>query len=394
MASDILVDILNDCVDRLAQGQTVDDCLRRYPQYASDLAPLLEAGRTAQRAQVSSAEIAQSQERVSFAFERELMRPLPRARRSFPVQQVASFVIAILFILGVLGTGVTVAAQGAIPGDTLYGVKRWSEDVRLSITSDKEPLREQFAQRRIDEARQVIERGREVDLQFTGVITAVDESTITVAGLVVDVPDDLVSIGFQIGRRVEVYARSTIDGRLIAEAILLLDTLELDVPIESTPEATPTLLPTDLPTATGTPTATLSPTLTPSATITNTPARPTQTPTSADCVLNPPADWVRYTIQAGDTPSGIAVDTGISLDELLRVNCNIDRLTFVAGEVIFVPRQPTRRPTATRQVDIPPTPIATQAQVQSPDRRPTATPTPFPRDNQGDESDNSGGRGR
>lgn len=44
MANQSLEDIFNRCVDMLADGASVQDCLDRYPQYADQLRPLLDAG--------------------------------------------------------------------------------------------------------------------------------------------------------------------------------------------------------------------------------------------------------------------------------------------------------------------------------------------------------------
>lgn len=52
MAELNLTEVFNDCVERLAQGQSIDDCLRRYPQYSSSLSPMLEAGALVQRIRI------------------------------------------------------------------------------------------------------------------------------------------------------------------------------------------------------------------------------------------------------------------------------------------------------------------------------------------------------
>ena len=44
-------DILNECLDRVARGEDVEQCLRDYPELASELKPLLE---TASKVQASS----------------------------------------------------------------------------------------------------------------------------------------------------------------------------------------------------------------------------------------------------------------------------------------------------------------------------------------------------
>jgi hypothetical protein len=50
MASPDLINAFDDCVERLREGQSVDDCLRTYPHYAPVLRPMLETGLAVQRA--------------------------------------------------------------------------------------------------------------------------------------------------------------------------------------------------------------------------------------------------------------------------------------------------------------------------------------------------------
>lgn len=62
-------------------------------------------------------------------------------------------VLAVLFI-----TGATYASANALPGDTLYGVKRQVENAQLLIAPSEESklnLQEQFVQRRIEELEQI-----------------------------------------------------------------------------------------------------------------------------------------------------------------------------------------------------------------------------------------------
>ena len=37
-------DILNECLERILHGETVEQCLARYAQHADELRPLLETG--------------------------------------------------------------------------------------------------------------------------------------------------------------------------------------------------------------------------------------------------------------------------------------------------------------------------------------------------------------
>lgn len=48
--SDRFEDILNECIDRLLQGESLEQCLQRYPEQAAELKPLLQVALEAQEA--------------------------------------------------------------------------------------------------------------------------------------------------------------------------------------------------------------------------------------------------------------------------------------------------------------------------------------------------------
>lgn len=84
-----------------------------------------------------------------------------------------------------------------------------------------------------------------------------------------------------------------------------------------------------------------------------------------------------YTIQAGDTFSGIADQFGITLEELIAANPDVDPTSLVAGDVINLPEAVTAPP-----------PVATATPGEAPDEEepteappaeiPTDTPMPAP----------------
>ncbi len=73
-----------------------------------------------------------------------------------PVYLVPIFII----LLGFFSVGIVNAAQGALPGDSLYKVKRVSEDVFVAITGDDQIK----AERRSQEIFGLIKKGSESDL--------------------------------------------------------------------------------------------------------------------------------------------------------------------------------------------------------------------------------------
>ncbi len=426
MANDILVDIFEQCVNRLAQGETDEDCARSYPRYANDIRVMLEATQILRRAQASDREVMQAQARVETRFEQALRQPV-LVRRRYPFKRVASILLVVLFVSSLLTTGVVVVAQDSLPGDNLYGVKRFSEQVRLSFASDSTDLEITFAQRRFDEINQLFDLEREVDVQFTGVVEAIEEASILLAGIRVQLSEDLRTIELIQGMRVTIYAKTQLNRSVLATNIQILETREINpqpniIPPTSTLTATPIVTdiqpsPTDTLRPTTYPRSTDAPTQRPTATHTQRTRNITaqsQVDTPTETCGTPPEGWMHYTIQRGDTPSEVAVATGLSLDEFYAANCDMNP-NFVVGDVVFVPHTPRFAATVTGEpqrptfenIIITANPIIRPTETQREPSRPTATQErqrnnsnnarQNSRDRNNNENDNEGGnegRGR
>jgi hypothetical protein len=262
---------LNDCIDQLANGRSVEDCLRLYPQHADDLRPMLEAGLLARRAQYNALEVANAQNRNRSRIVAAMMgRQLAPARRpSYGGWLRATAALVLVFAVVVVIAG---ASSGSLPGDPLYPVKRLTESAQL-LFNNSAALREQFAQRRIDEISTLLAQGREAEVEFEGVVEAANGDLWSIAGLIVRVPSETPgTTEAQPGDRVHVRARTAAGRELVASAITLSEDGVLPLP----PTFTPT--PTESPTPRATPTLTPSPspTITPSPSFTPTPT-PTMT---------------------------------------------------------------------------------------------------------------------
>lgn len=84
-----------------------------------------------------------------------------------------------------------------------------------------------------------------------------------------------------------------------------------------------------------------------------------------------------YTIQAGDTFSGIADQFGITLEELIAANPDVDPTSLVAGDVITLPEAVTTAPPAATAT--PGAPLEEEPTVEAPvEEIPTDTPVPVP----------------
>lgn len=296
----------NECVDMLGAGRTVEECLRRYPQYAADLRPMLETGLLVRRVMVDPFTVRQAQDRVRFRVAQAMRAPVRKNRTSRSLLSwVAGFILVFL-----LSTGLLVGSSGSLPGDALYPIKRAAESVQLGLSSDT-TLRDQFAQRRIDETAALLAARREAEVRFEGTIEQIDGTLWRIASLPARV-SNLTGAAFSIGDRVEVRGLTTSSGELIAAELIMLDDQPppTSIPPTATPEppsATPTQFVTNTPSLTATSTATWT-------------ASPTATHTSTNTVTWTASPTATHTPTASSTPTRVPPTAAAPLPTLMPTN--------------------------------------------------------------------------
>lgn len=243
-----LTEILNDCIDRLAAGQSVQDCLTAYPEHAVDLHPMLEAGLLTRRVNYAPSEVIRAHERVRV---RVLQAATTKQKvRVLPLRGLATMAASLLIILFAVYGLVGFSAESSLPGEPLYTVKRFNETIRLRLSGNSPILEQQFAQRRIDEIHQLLEGGQSADVTFKGTIEALDTTTWQVASLEVVLTDTTQhEADIRLGDSVKVEGRTTSQRQLVASRITLIERGVVDetppsLPIDSTPPvvSTPSLL--------------------------------------------------------------------------------------------------------------------------------------------------------
>lgn len=242
-----LTEILNDCIDRLAAGQSVQDCLAAYPEYAADLHPMLEAGLLTRRVNYAPSEVSKAHERVRL---RVLQAAATKQKiRVLPLRGLATMAASLLVILFAAYALVGFSAESSLPGEPLYTVKRFNETIRLRLSGNSPILEQQFAQRRIDEIHQLLDGGQSADVTFKGTIEALNTTTWQVASLEVVLTDTTQhETDIRIGDSVKVEGRTTSQRQLVASRITLIERGIVEtppsLPIDSTPPvvSTPSLL--------------------------------------------------------------------------------------------------------------------------------------------------------
>jgi cell division septation protein DedD len=282
---------LIECLDALTQGESVDRILARYPDEAAQLRPLLRTAAGLSELRLEPSEAAKIKSRQQFMAQADLLRrTTPRKTMGFLPRFVTGLAAAALVAI-VLSTGAVAASGSALPGDPLYGLKRTVEDVRLQSASSPaqhEALQREFEQRRVNETNQLLDAGREGEVEFTGTIEEIQTKAWIVSSLVVQVDANTAIVGTpQINRVAEVHG-VTGPGGLRATSISIESSGETDLtptpePIE-TPETTVTPEPTKTtaPATPATPQATRTPQAIGTPQPTPVPSQPTATPQAVE----------------------------------------------------------------------------------------------------------------
>jgi len=146
--------ILDECLERLAKGEGVEQCLQSYPEQAAQLEPLL---RTAQAVRKASAILPRSEfkARARYEFRSAIQAAVTKRRLPlFGLRPRRVMAVMIVSILLLAGGGTAAAASNSMPDSPLYPVKLATEQVQLTLTpSDmgKARLCAMLADRRVAE---------------------------------------------------------------------------------------------------------------------------------------------------------------------------------------------------------------------------------------------------
>jgi len=126
--------ILEECLERLVKGETLEQCLQRYPEQAAQLEPLLQ---TAQAVRKASAILPRSEFKARARYEFRSALQATATRRRLPLFGLRprwAMALMIIAILLVAGGGTAAAASNSMPDSPLYPVKLATEQVRLTLT--------------------------------------------------------------------------------------------------------------------------------------------------------------------------------------------------------------------------------------------------------------------
>ncbi len=355
-----LESVLDECLNRIEAGkeEALDACVAEHPALARELEPLLHLAvdLEALREDVPPAPgrlLAGRQKLLQEAARLKALQEEKTRARHLPLWplnlrsllQRSTVVAALAAVLAVaLLVGGTIAASATtLPGDTLYPVKRMTEQFQLVLTLDREAkaeLVEKLDERRREEAKAVASIGRVVEMSFRGYVSSMGLSGWTISSVpVIVTPETLIEGEMSFGTVVQADVRSLSDGTLLAvrisaqpqETVAPQPTLsptprptDTDVPIHLTPTAVPpTSVPTQVKIKPTVPPVEVPPTATPSRMPTRT-ATPSPTVTPIPPTPPPPREIkVRFrgAIEAISSSSWtvdgqtVRIDAGTRIDE-------------------------------------------------------------------------------
>ena len=155
--------ILDECLERMVlYGETLEQCLERYPEQAAELKPLLETVLAVKKASAVEPR-PEFKARARYQFRSALQEKTAPKRRSF-FGWLPRWATALTIVLIVLlaGGGTVAAANNSMPDSILYPVKLATERMRLALTTsdlDRARLCAGFADRRVVEIIYMAEKG-------------------------------------------------------------------------------------------------------------------------------------------------------------------------------------------------------------------------------------------
>ncbi len=243
--SDSFESILDESISALQAGVPIEEILAETPEYATELRPLLYAATV-----LADPNPRLVPEERKLALRAEYMKQvadLPaiatpllnekaqaifriikrRLNRKAILSDLITVTITVILTLFMAVLILTYVAGDTLPGDFLYGFKRASENVQLSLTfneAQRAVLADQFNQRRLAEIEQLIEQNRAAIVQFRGILETKGENLWIIEGRTVFLPTDVTLVGQpQEGDEVEVIGLLRTNNVLVADTIRVVE---------------------------------------------------------------------------------------------------------------------------------------------------------------------------
>jgi hypothetical protein len=161
--------ILNECIERVIKGDSIQSCLESFPEQAKELEPLLRTAlETLQAAKIQPRP--EFRQRAAWEFQQAVQNLPPRhaAHHAWKWQLRWLIPVTAVFAVLVAGTGTVFAASDSLPDQTLYPVKIFTENTRITLTpspAGKAELYAKFADTRVNEIVKMADAGKVAQME-------------------------------------------------------------------------------------------------------------------------------------------------------------------------------------------------------------------------------------
>ncbi len=246
-------------------GESLEECLERYPDQAEALRPLLtlavhirklpfpqvrpEAAQVARERMLTQIQ-AHKTTRVHSLWTLpqnlyERAAQVIHGKESVNMKLVPRLITALLLVCLLGGVLVVNVSANSLPGDALYGVKRAWESAQVTFTSGQTRTQVQARQaaERVKEIAVLQEQHRAALVEFIGRVQSISSTQWVVEGIPLAVDEATVITGDPaVDDWVKVKAQVNADGSLTA---LTIDKLAVEVPTPPVVSVTPPVFPTE-----------------------------------------------------------------------------------------------------------------------------------------------------
>ena len=159
-------ELLDRCLETARSGGDPEELLRQHPDIAGDMRPLLALAVELGELPEPAVSVAGAMRMLTHLSLGSPAASPAKPRIRFFSRAVLGRAAAVFLCISVLGWGTVAASSNALPGSTLYSVKRLTERVQFFLTANGEAraeLRIVFSEERLKEALRKHDEGGEID---------------------------------------------------------------------------------------------------------------------------------------------------------------------------------------------------------------------------------------
>ena len=182
-------EIVEECLELLRNGRSLEECLEQYPAEAVELEPILRTAisvRADLATDLPRAARTRIRDRVLAEWDHPPKRWAWRLPTLFPRWAFATAILVLTLVIGGLGTNN--ASANSVPGDMLYPVKEFRESVQLWLARSPEAKVERYTslvKERVEEVRKLAAK-QQADLDAISDALARMESHLAALNIVVE----------------------------------------------------------------------------------------------------------------------------------------------------------------------------------------------------------------